>query len=188
MVKKEDAVKALEEDIKLDQHDIDQMGYEDVIAGGTIKCRFKYRSVEPFQFDGLRETDLFVLPDQTLDQIAPMRYLATHRSAAERYRDNQMVKRRMARLREEDVDWSFEKGKNKRYRMASGIDPATFDEVRKKLEERKKEAKEEKARAAADLADNESGMDDELSKPKKKKKKTEKPKKEKQKKVAEAEE
>ena len=33
MVKKEDAVKALEEDIKLDQHDIDQMGYEDVIAG-----------------------------------------------------------------------------------------------------------------------------------------------------------
>eukprot|EP00667_Euglena_gracilis_P003806 EG_transcript_3819 len=153
-VSKETLRRQLEEEVQYTQKEIDELGYEDVIAGGTVKCRFKYRNIDPIRFEGLDTTDLLVLPDATLDSIAPMRYLAAHRTKAERDRDRRIVEQRLKRLGQVDYKW---KVGSKKYKKASGIDPATWDELQAKLDQLKAEKAAKRARLAAEAAEGEEG-------------------------------
>ena len=57
-----------------------ELGYEDVIAGGTLKTKFKYRSV-PQNAYGLDTETLLAAPDATLNQFVPLKKLAPYRDS-----------------------------------------------------------------------------------------------------------
>jgi len=148
-ISKKTLQRELEQEIKYTQEELDGLGYEDVIAGGKIKTRFKYHNIEPIRFDGLDETDILVLPDATLEAIAPTRYLAVHQSPEEYAHHKRMVEQRLLRM----GDWDYQKiRKSKKFRSDNGIDPATWDEVREKLEQLKAEKGTKRAQKLATVA------------------------------------
>lgn len=46
--------------------------YEDIIGGGTVKTRFKYKKVAPKSF-GLTEDEVLLLDDKQLNKLVPLK-------------------------------------------------------------------------------------------------------------------
>lgn len=83
----------LRQELKTKEEDYMRLHYEDTLDGGSVKTRFRYRSVAPEDFT-LSVEDILALDDRQLNMIAPMNCYAAYLDRASNARDARAIARR----------------------------------------------------------------------------------------------
>lgn len=189
-----------EEENKLDQQlkqkmldEMYKLDYEDII-GGDIKCRFKYRRVEPNSY-GLSCEEILFANDSTLKQFVSLKAMNPYRDTGEYHVTGKKRKKFREMLKEDYEQVLHEHGATKETNE-QGTDTNEPEEITRKKRRRQKKGKASlsniepsdsqlistepsDSKKDADIPSNEKAMSEvlQVSSPKKKRKKRKKEKK-----------
>jgi protein KRI1 len=87
------------------EEELYKLDYEDIIAGGTIKTRFKYKTVTPNAY-GLSIDEILLADDKDLAQFVPLKFMAPYKDeeftadTKRRRRLRQALKERLTTIKE----------------------------------------------------------------------------------------